>query len=55
MIFNIETAIEHPADMPVCPLCGYEIQLWDPVVLVTAFGTKGLAHGHCVQSFGREN
>jgi hypothetical protein len=55
VIYNIESAIEHPDEMPVCPLCGNDLQLWEPVVLVTAFGTKGLAHSYCVQSFGREN
>lgn len=43
-----------PGAMPCCPLCDNEITEWEPVALVTAHGSKGLAHYLCVEEFDDE-
>ncbi len=41
--------IIEPEQMPLCPLCDNAILDWEPVVLVTCGGSKGLAHSDCVE------
>ena len=42
-------------EMPCCPLCGNEITEFEPVVLATAHGGKGLVHYLCVEEFDDED
>lgn len=39
-----------PGQMPCCPLCDNEIIDYQPVALVSAHGSKGLAHAMCVDA-----
>lgn len=43
------SSIVAPGDLPCCPLCDNEIREYEPACLVTAHGSKALAHSFCVE------
>lgn len=47
-MIDVSTQID-PEQMPLCPLCDNVITDWEPAVVVSCVGSKGLAHEFCVE------